>query len=148
MSLTAYQEEAAQTVVADLQAHLDQVTTDVALGFIGWNSEVRASVLQSLEADQRNIEKLKGVLLDQVRAGTKTFQSWADFAKLVHDDIAYQGQDTRNWQLWGVLRQAAEQTASDVKEGATNAVSSIGGGTGIGVALGFIIFIGFARLLR
>lgn len=126
-------------VLPDLDVQLYEAWIEVASSSSLYNGAVRTTVLGNLEFDRQTIERLRGELLDQARAGTLKFANWAEIAAAVRADIAANIGDVSNWTLSGLLWQAANETVIDVKLGVTDTVASVGGGAGVGFAFGLLL---------
>jgi hypothetical protein len=153
--LSSAQESVAYDVIVDLRQQLLAARTTVAIGGSWWvlfvtlgassydvSGNAKQAALDALDEDARQIDKLEGVLLQQVRDGLKSFQSWGDFAILVQKDIAFQAGDTGNWGLASYLSNVAKGTAQDAKDLANKAgeqLQAAGGGFGIGLGLGLLV---------
>lgn len=129
---------AAQTMAAlqtEWAVAANQVTTKWAA-----DAAAKTANLALLNQTKKLIDGLPAQLA-KVRAGEKSFPWWANFALELHRSIVQVVGDVGTWSLTGVLSKAAGQTVADVGdvvEEVKDAVSSAGGGFGIGALLGLL----------
>lgn len=138
--LTGEQESTVVQVLATLRAELATAFGTVSGTFAAFGAgSSQDAVIKNLQDDGKRIDKLATEQLNEARAGTLAFSSWCATATLVHNDIAYQSGLTSDWSMASVIKNAAGATAEDVKQVADqvkDTVANVGGGFGVGAALG------------